>query len=321
MQTLGVPSRAGRSPRPVKAISGRRTRHQCGLALVVVLWTVAALLVTTAGIVHAVRSEVQSVSAQRELASARALGEAGLVLAARELAAEIEQRSPAGGLRRYTIDFEQTTISVRIVPLSGLVDLNAASERLLTDLIAVAGGVERDRANSLAQRIIDWRDADGQPQPAGAEDPAYAAAGSPFRTRGGPFEAVEDLLQVLGFDFDLFERVRSLVTVHAAGGGRVDPAAAPLSVLRVLAGGNEQLALAYAAARDASGVLADTTRFPAVYISGRQPSSRFLVQAALPLSNGAFAVARRIVEVGATHDGVPWQTLWAERAVEAELKD
>jgi len=119
---------------------------------------------------------------------------------------------------------------------------------LLTELIAVGADVERNRASSLAQRIIDFRDADENPQPAGAEDPAYAAAGSPFRTRGGPLEATEDLLQVLGFDFDLFERLRPLVTVHGRGDGRVDPVAAPLSVLRVLAGGNEQMASAYAAA-------------------------------------------------------------------------
>jgi general secretion pathway protein K len=299
----------------------RRTPGQRGLALVMVLWMVAALLVTVTGVVYAVRGQVQTVAAHRELAAAGALGDAGAVLAARELAARAARAVDNSGLRRYEVTFEQATIAMKVVPLTGFVDLNTASEALLTELIAVGADVERNRASSLAQRIIDFRDADENPQPAGAEDPAYAAAGSPFRTRGGPLEATEDLLQVLGFDFDLFERLRPLVTVHGRGDGRVDPVAAPLSVLRVLAGGNEQMASAYAAARDAAGVLADTTRFPTAFIAARQPSSRYLLQASVPLSNGAFAVARRIVEAGATQEGLPWQTLWAERSVEAELKD
>lgn len=278
-----------------------------------VLWMVAALMVTATGVVYAVRGEVRTVAAFREMAAAGAIGDAGVVLAARELAGS---KGRENRLARSEASFEQVSVGIRIVPLSGLIDLNSAPEPLLAELIAVAGEVERRAASRLAQRIIDWRDADGQPQPEGAEDAAYAAAGSPFRTRGGPFEAPEDLLQVLGVDFDLYERLRPLVTVHARSNGRVDPAAAPLPVLRVLAGGNEQVAGAYAAAREASGALADTTRFPAAFIA-RAPSSRYLIEASVPLSSGAFLVARKIVDVSAASEGLPWETLWTERAVEA----
>jgi general secretion pathway protein K len=274
---------------------------------------VAALMVTATGVVYAVRGGVRTTTSFREMTAAGALGDAGVVLAARELAGTRDRESR---MQQYEIVFEQVAIGVQIVPLTGLIDLNSAPEPLLTDLIAVAGGVERAAAGRLAQRIIDWRDADTQPQPDGAEDAAYAAAGSPFRTRGGPFEAPEDLLQVLGIDFDLCERLRPLVTVHLRGNGRVDPAAAPLGVLRVLASGNEQVAVAYAGAREASGALADTTRFPAAYVA-RSPSSRYLIQASVPLSSGAFLVNRRVVDVTSKSDGLPWATLWTERIVEA----
>ena len=286
---------------------------QGGMALVLVLWMVAALLVTATGIVYAVRGEVRAVSSFREMVAAGAAGDAGIVMAARSLAGE---KQPDGALKLADFDFDQTRIAVRVIPLAGLIDLNAAEEPLLTQLLAVAGQRDHDQATSLAQRIIDWRDADTQPQPDGAEDAAYAAAGSPFRTRGGPFEAPEDLLQVLGVDFDLYERLRPLVTVHLRGNGRVDPAAAPLGVLRVLASGNEQVAVAYAGAREASGALADTTRFPAAYVA-RSPSSRYLIQASVPLSSGAFLVNRRVVDVTSKSDGLPWATLWTERIVEA----
>ena len=296
--------------------SWRRAARRCtgrGLALVAVLWMVAALMVTATGVVYAVRGEVRAVASFREIAAAGAIGEAGVILAARELAATKIRESR---LQQSEVSFEQVAVGIRVVPLSGLIDLNAASEPLLTDLIAVAGEVDRGLASRLAQRIIDWRDADDQPQPDGAEDAAYAAAGSPFRTRGGPFEAPEDLLQVLGVDFDLYDRLRRLVTVHARGNARVDPAAAPMAVLRVLAGGNEQIADAYAGAREASGALADTTRFPAAFIA-RTPTSRYLIEASVPLSNGALLVTRRILDVAAAVDGLPWETLWAEQVVEA----
>jgi general secretion pathway protein K len=272
----------------------------------------AALTVTTTGVIYAVRGEVQSVAMFREIAVAGALGEAGVVLAARDLVGSHDRDT---GLKRFEVVFEQMAVAVRIVPLTGLIDLNAAPEPLLTDLIATVGEVERGRAASLAQRIIDWRDADDQPRPEGAENVAYAAAGLPFRTRGGPFESPEDLLQVLGVDFDLYTKVRPLVTVHGRGGGRVDPGAAPMAVLRVLTSGNEQIAVEYANARDAMGNLADTTRFPAAYIA-RGQSPRFLIEASVQLSNGAYLVNRRIIDVSSGQDGIPWRTMWAERLVE-----
>lgn len=304
-----------RDAAPLPTRSGRPAQRHRGLALVAVLWTLAALMVTVTGVVYAVRSEVRTAASFREMAVAGALGDAGVVLAAREL---VGSRGRESRLQRHDLAFAQATVAVRTVPLSGLIDLNTAGEPLLADLIAVAGGVDRARASTLAQRIIDWRDADEQPQPQGAEDNAYAAAGSPFRTRGGPFEAPEDLLQVLGFDFDLYARLRPLFTVHSRSGGRVDPAAAPFPVLQVLASGNEQIAVDYASAREASGALADSTRFPAAYVA-RSQSSRHLVEAAVQLSNGAYLVTRKILDVSSRQDGVPWRTLWAERLVEPAL--
>ena len=298
--------------RPRRLAIEHRGDREGGLALVAVLWMLAALMVMATGVIYAVRGEVRTVSSFREMAVAGALGDAGVVLAAREL---VSTRDRESRLQRYDVSFEQSTVAIRIVPLTGLIDLNSAAEPLLTDLIAVAGGVDRGYAASLAQRIIDWRDADEQPLPQGAENSAYAAAGSPFRTRGGPFESPEDLLQVLGLDFDLYARLRPLFTVHSRGGGRVDPAAAPLPVLQVLASGNEQIAVDYANAREASGSLADSTRFPATYIA-RSQSSRHMVEASVQLSNGAYLVTRKVLDVSSRQDGTPWRTLWAERVVE-----
>jgi general secretion pathway protein K len=289
-------------------------REQRGLALVMVLWMVAALLVTATGVVYAVRGEVRAVSAFREVAAAGALGDAGIVLAARALMSEPK---PEGRLRQFDFDLDQATVSVQVTPLAGLIDINAAEEPLLTELLIVAGQLDSGPAAGMAQRILDWRDPDDAARPSGAEDTAYAAAGSPFRTRGGPFEAPEDLLQVLGMEFELFERLRPLITVHARSNGRVDPAAAPGPVLRVIAGGSDAIASSYEQARESSGALADSTRFPAAFRS-RSPSARYQFAASVALANGSHLVTRKVLDLASDQNELPWQTLWIERRVEAQ---
>jgi general secretion pathway protein K len=290
------------------------SRAQCGFALVAVLWVMAAAVVGVTGVLFAVREQVRTVSWQKEQITAAAVSDAVAVLFARDLAAAPAERD--GLLRSHDLEFEGRTVRIEVVPLSGLVDINLAPETLLADLFEVAGGVDRDVAVSLAQRVVDWRDGDDRPLPQGAEDPDYVAAPSRFRTRGGDFEAPEDLLQVLGVDFELYSRVSRLISVESGGGGQVNPAAAPPDVLRVLARGNADLDRDYARARAVDGRLADTTRFPAEH-RGDQVGTKFLLVSRTPLSNGAQLVTRRVVEFGPAVNGIPWLTLRLDRVVEA----
>jgi len=279
---------------------------------VAVLWLVAALSILVSGVVYAVRGEIRNVSWQKELSVSTAIADAGAMLVARELSVSGIRD---GLLRTYELKFEDRALRVDAIPLNGLVDLNAAPESLLADLLAVAGGVDRSSAGKLAQRIIDWRDPDNVALPSGAEDDAYVASGSRFRTRGANFESPEDLLQVLGIDFDVYLKISKLVTVEARGSGHVNPASAPLSVLSVLAGGDEELAQGYASARARDGLLADSTRFRADH-QGSDVGSRFLIEARIGLSNGSVLVTRRFLDIGATAKGAPWTTMRIERTVE-----
>ena len=287
--------------------------RQRGLALVAVLWAVAALTLIVTGLVYAVRTQVRAVALQKELVVAGAIADAADVVAVRDL---MSSKARTELFRSFALTIEGTTIQVQIEPLTGLIDLNAADESLLVDLLEVVGGLERGPATTIAQRILDWRDPDDAARPFGAENAAYIAAESPFRTRGGPFEAPEDLMQVLGMDYELYVKLRRLVTVHQRGNGRVSPAAAPLPVLRVLARGDERVAADYANARASLGTLADTTRFPSAHI-GQLSTFRYVIQASVPLTSGASLVTRKVVDVSARQEAVPWATLFAERAVVA----
>ncbi len=297
---------------PVTRCTRGSTRlRPSGIALVAVLWVVAALSLTLTGAVYVVRNEIKAASNLREMTVDGVLNDAAIVLAARELKVPSTTE-----LTHFDAEFEGQTIGVEIVSLTGLIDLNSAGENLLSAMFAIAGGVEPAAAASLAQNVLDWRDPDDQPRPQGAEKIAYEQANSPFRPRNGPFDVPEDLLQVLGVDYDVYDKVKRLITVNLLNGnGQVDPTYAPLAVLQVMAGSNQQIASDYVNARKADGALADSTRFPAEF-SARRKSPRFLLVASMPLANGARFVTRKVVDMSLKQEGRPWTVIWSERSID-----
>lgn len=76
------------------------------------------------------------------------------------------------------------------------INLNTATE----DMLRVLPGINRARA----QAILDWRDKDEQAHPQGAEDGYYLSLPRPYKARNGPFETLEELLMVRGFNQKIF---------------------------------------------------------------------------------------------------------------------
>jgi type II secretory pathway component PulK len=88
--------------------------------------------------------------------------------------------------------------------------------------------------DSMVDALLDWRDADDVPRPHGAERQWYVTNGR-FAPRNGPFADVREIRRVRGFE--KLEGLDSLVSVEP---GRVSLAHAPLSVLGVLPGIDEE---------------------------------------------------------------------------------
>lgn len=287
----------------------RERRGQRGYALIAVLWMTAALTVFVSALVYQARAEVRTVGMRRELAQAEASGDAAIQIAARMIA-----REPAQFVQQkeFTLAFDGEGMRVVVVPVSGLIALNAASEPLLTALFAYGGGLDPMAAQRLAQRVIDWRDPDSAALPSGAENPEYQLAGSRFRTRGGPFEAPEDLLQVLGITLETYDKIKDLVTVDG-GSARCNPLAAPLGVLLVLARGDAAAAERIAAARDAGNALVDTTSLMQEFVD-QSTSSRFRIRAVVPVGEQRLSVRTQVVDVAPVSLHVPWISVRAERA-------
>ncbi len=257
-----------------------------GMALLAVLWIVAALSLIAVGLTRSLRDETRSVALARQQVQAQALGDAALQIALQALMAS---RQPLARVATTDVTWQGVPIHVELMPLNGLIDLNMAAPPLLTRLFTVAGGLAPDAAQALAQAVVQTRQRD--------------AHGASQR-----FEAEEDLLRVPGVEYDLYARLAPLLTADLRGSGRVNPMAAPLGVLAVLAGGNLAAAQQIAAARDAGQVGIDTTALDASLIDSA-PSRRLRATAHVPMADGAAVQVARSVDLdGRSSDGAPWLT-------------
>ena len=207
-----------------------------GIALISVLWITGLLAVMAASFVSSGRTEARLARNQIENAKAQALADGGVQRAALGLLEIDAERVWRADGRTYLFALTQGEGEVRISirDEDGKIDLNEGPLELLAGLFT-ALRLEPEAAEALAARIGDFRDADSEPAPLGAEDPAYQAAGIAGGAADRPFVSEAELMGVLGMTDDLYRRIRPHVTVHAGTDG-VDPTRATRAVLEALPG-------------------------------------------------------------------------------------
>lgn len=271
---------------------------QRGVALIAVLWIVAALSIIVTGLVQAQRDEIRNVSTSRQALEASTLGNAAIQLVLQRLAASQE---PVTRLSRFAITYRDRALTVEVTPLNGLIDPNRASEDLIAAMLTVAGGLDGARAAALAQAVV-------------------AARTSGADAKGPRFEAPEDLLQVPGIDYDLYAKLAPLLTTDAGGTGLVNALAAPLEVLVVLARGDVAVASIIATDREAMRPGVDTTRLNAAFIE-TSASGRWRLRARVQMADGKVAQVTRSVQLTpGPASPVPWRILQADERFEPAVQ-
>ena len=259
-----------------------------GMALVAVLWIVAALSVMALALAGTARVQVRAASVQRSAASVQAVGEAVTALA---LQAQLAQPPQQAGAQHIQMQWQGVPMSVSITPLDGFIGLNGASAELLA---AVLQSVGAGNAQALAEAIVTWRD--------GADMPPEE------RRQPRRFEAVEDLMLVPGMDYALYARIAPLVSADAAG-STVDARSAPPEVLRALAGGQDARVDAYVAQRAQPGADASFLN-PAFAGAAGRAGMFYRVHVGVPLGEGTIARFECDVALRAdTQRRLPWSVL------------
>lgn len=264
-----------------------------GMALIAVLWIVAALSIMISGVQTSVRGEIRIVGAGRQALEAVALGEAAMYMALQDLAAS-KERSERRLAREYS--YAGRGMQVELIPLNGLIDLNKAQPDLLAALYEQAGSMPSPQATALAGDTVQYR---------AQRDPQGREVG---------FESVQDLLNVPGVDYNLYARLSALVTADLQGSGRVNPLAAPLEVLAVLASGDISRATAifHRQAAAAGPTDIDATGLNAQWV-GFSATTRYRVQVRVPtLDGGGVMVVRHVDTRPDRFTGMPWRIFNAE---------
>ena len=270
---------------------------QRGVALIAVLWLVAAMTLIITGVVKAVRVEIQTAGMQRQTVVAGAQADAAILLALQSLQAQ--QKEPGNTLQVISVQFENQVFEVSLEPLNGFIDINNAPVQLLAEMYRYAGGLSPSAAQALAQATVDSR------QSKSAKGLAQG------------FDATEDLMHVPGVTYDLYAKINQVVTAALKGGsGRVNPMTAPVGVLQILAGGDLARAATLVARRGTDSKLTDTSFLKPEFIE--MASSRSLqLQVRIDLAGGGSSQkAWQVFWSADPRSGLPWRVLGVQQSMQ-----
>lgn len=294
-----------------------KDRQQRGVALLVVLWLLILLTIVVG--VYAILTRTEALQARFLLDTTRAryAAEAGLHRAAYEMFNPDMETRWVGDGRPYSIEFGSSTVEIRITDESGKININRADVDLLTELF-FQQGVDELAAVSLADAVIDWRDADDFPTEYGAEIEEYDAAGYPYGPANQAFQSVDELQQVMGMTQEMFQAIRDLVTI-SGGGGRPNPAFAPPEIIALLPDMDLVAAEEFVAERseyhpsEMVGVMMANGELVSLQHTGRV----FSVHSRATLDTGTWASVKATVAIGEGMRGRPFRILeWRENVSE-----
>jgi general secretion pathway protein K len=222
-----MPSASGLQP------SDEPTRTDTGFALIAVLWALTLLSLIAAALSWETRASALIARNVASHAAARAAADAGVQRVIFNLLAyspTAKEKFLADGTV-YNWPFANHMVRISLQDELGKVNLNNAPEVILAALIA-ASGVDRGKAQSLADAIADFRDLDNLKRVTGAEEADYRAAGLGWGPKNAPFEQIEELRQVLGMNAEIYERVAPYLTLYSTTG--VNPDLAGERLTRIL---------------------------------------------------------------------------------------
>jgi len=205
-----------------RAVSKRaqvmRDTSEEGIALIAVLWTLTLLSIIAAALCLETRSGTRIARNMAENATARVAADAGIQRAILDLETSTGAPTDAGSFRTdgtvYAWRFATCSVHISVRDEASKIDLNSAPEVLLAALFASVG-VDPGKAQSLADAIADFRDADNLSRLNGAEQAAYRDAGLAWDPKNAPFQAIEELQQVFGMTSEIYARVAPDLTVYS----------------------------------------------------------------------------------------------------------
>ncbi len=286
-----------------------------GFVLIVVIWTAAVLALMMLSFAMTAQNFVRTTTNEVESARAEALADSGVSLAIIDL---LVRRRDTAAASRFVNDGTPAAcvvnnddlIIVRVHDNGGRINLNLASDALLRAFF-IGLGSEPNAADRYADTLLDYRDRDDDRRPFGAESKDYRAAGRRFGPKNAPFDSLEELQQVLGFDADLIAAMSPHITIHSASAG-LDPKVTREDLVEIVSRGKSRSLQLQLPFQSQSG------RLPADFAIASDQQN-FTVHSEARLATGAVYVREAVVEFSSNRATTYRIKMWrhGNRTVEA----
>ena len=246
--------RSGVLPRDFGGCRHQGLSSQSGVALVMVIWILALLMVIVGEFGYSMRTEVNATRQFKEAAEAYYIAEAGLSRAIVEIlqqstasddaddeAAPLSAEGPEAPWRVNVplpaVPFGEGQYRVYIDNESGRVNINTAERGLLQMLVDHFDLSETEK-DTIVDAILDWRDSDELHRLNGAESDYYQSLPRPYHSKNGPFDSVSELLLVRGVTPEIYYGgLQDMVTVALDDGSWAGQGLTRAKALRRAAGG------------------------------------------------------------------------------------
>jgi len=233
-----------------KAASKRES--ESGMALLVVALGLSLLAAIVMALSNAARVEVHGTANLAERVHLDLAADAGVALATRALVDPERQGQWVVDGRPVDFNLGGMTVTVRIVDVAGLIDVNTGPAELLGRLM-VGAGLEPQLAGAALAAIRDWSDADNLSRLGGDERTDYRRADLPYGPRNSAIESLSELLMIAGFPTAIYPRILPFITVHSGASG-IDSGVAPAEVLASVPGIDPNMAANLVRGRRTAGL-------------------------------------------------------------------
>jgi hypothetical protein len=190
-------------------------QREAGFALILALWAAFVLAAILSLIVKSGRTDAGIAKNEMLQAQRHALAEGVLHIVEMGLL-----QPPSAG--HIPLDGFPTSVvyagrSYRVIAQdqAGLIDLNFATADSLNRLFTVGAGLDQMTADTLTDRIMDWREKGAGRRLNGAKAKDYDQSGYAYGPREASFESVDELRLVMGMTGGIYRAVAPALTVYA----------------------------------------------------------------------------------------------------------
>ncbi len=225
-----------------------------GIALIMVLWVLAVLMVIALSFSYMSRTESQTSLAFKQGIEKKFLAEGGIEKGIAEIIYSKMNPNPQVILEEggqpwkmdgtpYTVKEGDGYFTISIIDESGKININTLTDTsaIILKNLLTNSGVQADKADIITDSILDWKDADDLARLNGAESDYYMSLPNPYKAKNANFDSLEELLLVRGmtpeilYGADKNKGIIDFLTVNSKS-GVINVNSAPKEVLMAVPG-------------------------------------------------------------------------------------